>query len=70
MCLEIGARGTKVVERGPRSDKAQQHQPAGSVVDESQQRAGRPAILKPGVLGAVNLHQLANAVAAPARLVR
>ena len=45
------------------------HQPAGRVVDEDQQRAGRPAVLEPAVLAAVDLHQLAQAVAAVAGLV-
>src|SRR6516162_8068475 len=39
------------------------HQPTGCVVDEYEQRALWPAILKPPVLAAVDLDQLASAVA-------
>jgi hypothetical protein len=50
-------------------DKLQVHQPAGRIVDKHQQGALRPAILEPPVLAAVDLHQFANAVAPPARLM-
>src|SRR5271157_394982 len=39
------------------------HQPAGRVVDKHQQGALRPAILEPPMLAAVDLHQLADALA-------
>src|SRR5215208_874202 len=45
------------------------HQPAGGVIDEHQQRALRPAILKPPMLAAVNLNQFANALAPRTGLV-
>jgi hypothetical protein len=50
-------------------DKLQVHQPAGRIIDEHQQGALRAAILKPPMLAAVDLHQLANAVAPGARLM-
>ena len=70
MLLEIGAGCPEVIKRRFRGDEPQLHQPARRVIHKSQQRAGRAAILKPGVLGAVDLHQLAQALAPPARLVR
>jgi hypothetical protein len=45
------------------------HQPTGRVVDEYEQCALRPTILKPPVLAAVDLDQLANAIAPITRLV-
>src|SRR5271169_5525956 len=45
------------------------HQPAGRVVDEHEQRALRPAILKPPMLATVDLHQFAGAFAPVARLM-
>jgi hypothetical protein len=45
------------------------HQPAGGVVDEDEQGALRAAILEPPVLRAVDLDQLADALAAIAGLV-
>src|SRR6516165_10187343 len=44
-------------------DKLQVHQPTARVVDKHQQRALRPAILKPPVLATVNLDQLADTIA-------
>jgi hypothetical protein len=45
------------------------HQPAGCIINEHEQRALRTTILKPPVLAAVDLHQLANAVAPGAGLM-
>jgi hypothetical protein len=45
------------------------HQPTRRIVDEHEQRALRAAILKPPVLAAVDLHQLANTVAPEAGLM-
>ena len=45
------------------------HQPAGRVVDEHEQRALRPAILKPPMLATVDLHQFAGAFAPVAGLM-
>ena len=45
------------------------HQPAGRVVDEHEQRALRPAILKPPMLATVDLHQFAGALAPVAGLM-
>jgi hypothetical protein len=50
-------------------DKLRMRQPARRVVDEHQQRALRAAVLEPPVLTAVDLHQLADALAPMARLV-
>ena len=50
-------------------DKLQVHQPTRRIVDEHEQRALRTAILKPPVLAAVDLDQLANAVAPGAGLM-
>ena len=47
----------------------QMHQPAGGVVDEDQQTAHRSAIFEPTMLGAVDLDQLADAVASIPGLV-
>src|SRR4051794_9319890 len=49
--------------------KLQMHQPAGGIIDEHQQRALRPTILKPPMLVAVDLNQLADAVAPRTGLV-
>ena len=45
------------------------HQPAGRVVDKHQQGALRPAVFEPPMLAAVDLHQFANALAPPPRLM-
>ena len=50
-------------------DKLQVHQPTARVVDKHQQRALRPAILKPPVLATVNLDQLADTIATVTGLV-
>jgi hypothetical protein len=70
MLLQIGAGRPKVIKRRFRGDEPQVHQPARRIVYEGQQRARRAAVLKPGVLRAVDLHQLAQAIAPPARLMR
>src|SRR3546814_1261518 len=45
------------------------HQLAGRIIDVNQQRAVRPAILKPPVLRAIELDQLAAAAPAVTRLI-
>jgi len=65
----IVAGRAEIIERRFRGGEAQRHDPAGRVVDEGEQAAHRPAILEPGVLRAVDLHQLAQAIAPPARLM-
>src|SRR5271163_2836306 len=70
MLLQIGARRPEVIERRLRSDEPQLHQPARRIIDETEQRARRTAVLEPGMLRAVDLHQFAQAIAAPARLMR
>jgi hypothetical protein len=47
----------------------QLHQPAGGVVDEHQQGARRRSLLEPGVITAIDLDQLTQAVAAVAWLM-
>jgi hypothetical protein len=59
-----------MIKRRFRGGEPQLHQPARRIIHKSQQRAWRAAILKPGVLRAVDLHQFAQAIAPPARLVR
>jgi len=68
--LQIGAGRPKVIHRRFRGDEPQLHQPARRIIHKSQQRARRAAVLKPGVLRAVDLHQFAQAIAPPARLMR
>jgi hypothetical protein len=67
--LQISAGGVEIGEGRLALDKLKLHQPAGRVVDEHQQGALRPAVLKPPVLAAVDLHQLADALAPMAGLV-
>ena len=68
--VEIGKEPAPGLNRGRFAlDKLQVHQPTGRIINEYEERALRAAILKPPVLAAVNLHQLANAVAPGARLM-
>src|SRR5205809_206261 len=69
MRLQIGSGRPEVIKRRFRGDEPQLHQPARRIIDKSQQRARRAAILEPGVLRTVDLHQLAQAIAPPARLM-
>jgi len=48
----------------------QLHQPTRGVVDEHQQRAGRPPILEPAMLAAVDLDEFAKAFAPQPRLMK
>src|SRR5512132_4002928 len=61
--FEVGAGGIEISKGRLALDKLEVHQAIGRVVNEHEQRALRPAILKPPVLAAVNLDQLANAIA-------
>src|ERR1041384_7259320 len=61
--LQIGPGRMEIRERRLALDKPQMHQPARRIVDKHQQRALRPAILKPPMLAAVDLNQLADALA-------
>ena len=61
--FEVGAGGSEISKGRLTLDKLEVHQATGRVVNEHEQRALRPAILKPPVLAAVNLDQLANAIA-------
>jgi hypothetical protein len=55
--------GELVLTALERIDEPQRHQPVRRIVDECQQRAPRTAILKPGALRAIDLHQFAQAIA-------
>src|SRR5271156_2657382 len=70
MLLQIGAGRPEVIKRRFRGDEPQLQQPARRIIHESQQRAWRAAILEPGVLRTVDLHQFAQAVTPPTRLMR
>ena len=50
-------------------DELQMHQAAGGIVDIDEQRALRPAILEPPVLGTIDLHKLTQAIAPSAGLM-
>ena len=67
--LQIGTGGVEIGESQLTLDKLEVQQPAGRVVNEHQQSALRTAILKPPMLAAVNLHQLADALAPRPRLM-
>src|SRR5260370_15716167 len=67
--LQIGAGSMEISESRLALDKLKMHQPARRVIDEHQQRALRAAVLEPPVLAAVDLHQLADALAPMARLM-
>src|SRR5215218_3999139 len=67
--IKPGPRGFEVVEGRLGWHEAQVHETARRVVDEHQERARRAAVLEPPMLGAVDLHELAHAVPAGARLV-
>src|SRR6267378_1354221 len=70
VALKISAGRGEVVERRFALHEAQLHQATGRVVDVNQQRAAGTALLEPGVLGAVDLNQFAEALAPVARLMR
>jgi len=67
--FEIGARRMEIGKGRFTLDKLEVHQPTGRVVDEHEQGALRAAIFKPPVLAAVDLNQLAHAVAPVAGLM-
>ena len=67
--LQIRASGDEIIERRFGLDKGQMHDPARGVVDENEQGALRATILKPPMLGAIDLNEFADAVAPMPRLV-
>src|SRR5260370_31500798 len=67
--LQILPRRPEVVEGRFRLDQLQLHQSARGVVDVDEQRALRTTVFEPPVLGTVDLDQLAQTVAAAARLL-
>ena len=64
MRLEIALQGLEVGKGTLRGHEAQLHQPAAGIVDEDQQRARLRSILEPAMLAAVDLHELAQGLAA------
>src|SRR5215471_4417087 len=70
MLLQIGARRPEVIKRRFRGDEPQLHQPARGIIDKTEQRTRGTAVLEPGVLRAIDLHQLSKAIAPAARLMR
>ena len=67
--FEVMTRRLEIAERGFARREVQRHQPAGCIVDEHQQRAGRRPFLELAVIAAIDLDQLAQACAAVSRLV-
>src|SRR5467141_1973534 len=67
--IERGPGGGEIGDGRLAFDKLQVHQPARRIVDKHQQRALRPAVFEPPMFAAVDLHQLANALAPMARLM-
>src|SRR3954464_9877471 len=67
--LQISPGRMEIRERRLALDKVKVHQPARRIVDKHQQGALRPAILKPPMLAAVDLNQLADALAPRTGLV-
>src|SRR5829696_9113021 len=70
MDLEVALQGLEVGEGTLRRHEAQLHEPAGRIVDEDEQRARVGAILEPAMLAAVDLHQLAQGLAAQPGLMQ
>ena len=60
----------QIVEGVLRPGKAQVKQLASRIINENQKRAFGTAILKPPMVRAINLHQLAKALTAIARLMQ
>src|SRR3954451_24562136 len=67
--LQIGPGRMEIRERRLALDEPQMHQPARRIIDKHQQGALRPAILKPPMLAAIDLNQLADALAPRTGLV-
>jgi hypothetical protein len=67
--LQVLARRLEVVEGRLGWHELQVQEPARGVVDVDEQRALRPTTLKPPMLGAVDLDELAHAVPTMARLM-
>src|SRR3954452_14032244 len=68
--LQIAPEHLKIREGALWRHKAQRHQAAGRIVHEHQKRAGWAAVLEPAVRAAIDLDQLAQVLAAMARLVK
>jgi len=70
MARQVALQRLKIRESALRWDKTKSHQAAGGVIDKDDQRASWTTILKPTVLTAVNLNQLAEMLATDARLMK
>jgi hypothetical protein len=66
----VRSRSRTVAERARGRHEPRLHEPAHGVVDEHRERADRRVILRPAVIGGVDLHQLAQALVTQARLVK
>ena len=69
MLFDIEPRRLEITEGRLGRGQVQGHQAAGRVVNKHQQRAGRRALLKPAMIAAVDLDQLAQARTPISRLV-
>jgi hypothetical protein len=67
--VKVRPGGTEISKGRRALDKLEVRQPAGRVVDKDKKCALRTAILKPPMLAAVDLNQLANTVAPGAGLM-
>lgn len=66
----VSLQRAEIAERALGLHELQVHQRAGRIINEDKQSAGRPAVLEPVMIGAIDLDQLANAFPAQARLVK
>ena len=69
VALQVGTGGLEIAAGRFRIREVQMHQPAGGVIDIDHQGAGRPAVLEPRMVAAIDLDQLANTVPAVTRLI-
>lgn len=70
MRRQIQIQRLEVAERALRRHKPQLHQSAGRIVDKDEQGASGTTILKPAVIRAVKLDQLAQTFSAKTQLVK
>ncbi|MNV25674.1 hypothetical protein D3C71_1167790 [compost metagenome] len=70
MLFKVKRKRLEIGKSALRSNKPQLHQLSGRIVDEDQQRARRATVLKPAVLGAVDLHQFTISLAPQPRLMK
>jgi hypothetical protein len=70
MARQIALQHLEIGKSALRSRESKRNQAACRIVDEDDQRAARSAILKPAVFAPIDLDQLAEMLAADARLVK